>query len=90
MMQDTLARGDGLIVQHLAHHIRKGNGQIVRLGMAQADGKAGLGIYVNHQNLLSGLGQPNAEIYATGGFSHTALLIDQGDDLGVHGYQLPA
>ena len=43
VVQDALAGGDGLIVQHLAHHVRKGDRQGVRLGMAQADGKAGLG-----------------------------------------------
>lgn len=43
MIQDALAGGDGLIVQYLAHYFRKGDGQGVRLGMAQADGKAGLG-----------------------------------------------
>ncbi len=48
MMQDALAGSDGLIVQHLAHQVREGDGQIVRLGMAQADGKTGLGVYVHH------------------------------------------
>ena len=43
VMQDALAGGNGLIVQHLAHHVRNGDGQVVRLGMAQADGEAGLG-----------------------------------------------
>ena len=58
----------------------------VRLGMAQADSKAGLGVHVNQQNFLSGLGQSHAEIDTTCRFSHTALLIDKGDDLGVHGF----
>ena len=59
----------------------------VNLGvrLAQADGEAGLGVYVNQQNLLPGLGQSYAEIDTTCRFSHTALLIDKGDDLGVHG-----
>lgn len=90
MMQDALAGSDGLIVQYLAHYFRKGDGQGVRLGMAQAGGKAGLGIAINNQHLFSGLGKSHAEIHTTGSFSHTVLLIDQSDDLGVHGSRPPS
>ena len=89
VMQDTIPGGDGLIVRHLAHRVREDDGQGVRLWMAQADDKAGLRGHVNQQNLLSSLGQSHAEIYTTCRFSHTALLIDQGDDLGVHGSRPP-
>ena len=43
VMQDALAGGDGLIVQHLTHHVRNGDRQVVRLGMTQADGEADMG-----------------------------------------------
>ena len=47
VVQDALAGGDGLIVQHLPHHVREGDGQAIRLGIAQADGKTGLGVAIN-------------------------------------------
>ena len=89
MMQDAFAGGDGLIVQYLAHQVREGDRQIVRLGMPQADGKAGLGVTVHGQHLLPGLGQPNAEIGTSCAFARTAFLIDYGDHLGVHVFSTP-
>ena len=53
VVQDALAGGDVLIVQHLAHHVREGDGQTVRLGMAQADGEAALRITIDDQHFLS-------------------------------------
>ena len=47
MMQNTLAGRNGLIVQHLAHHVRKGDRQIIRMGISQADGKTGLGVAIH-------------------------------------------
>mgnify|MGYP006919852443 FL=1 len=90
MMQDALAGGDGLIVQYLAHHVRNGDRQGVRLRMAPADGETGLGVTIDQEDLLSALGQSYTEIYASCRFSHTALLIDQSDDLGIHGSQPPS
>ena len=47
VVQNALAGGDGLLVQHLSHHVREGDGQAVRLGISQADGKTGLGVAIH-------------------------------------------
>ena len=60
VVQDTLAGAQRFVHQNTAHRVREGKGQLVRLGIAQADGQAGLGIGVHQQHLLSGLGQPDA------------------------------
>ena len=90
MVQDALAGGNGLVVQHLAHHVRKGDGQGVRLGMSQADGKAGLGVTINKENLFSGLGQSHAEVYASCRFANAPLLVDKCHHLGVLGSHPPS
>lgn len=45
-----------------AAFLRDGTGrrQLVRLGIAQADGETGLGVSVYQQDLLPGLSQPDA------------------------------
>ena len=60
VVQDTLAGAQRLVHQDTAHRVRQGKGQLVRLRVAQADGKAGLWVRVYQQHLLSGLGQPDA------------------------------
>lgn len=39
---------------------------------------------------FSGLGPSSAEICTIGRFSRTTLMIDYGDDLGVHGFRSPS
>ena len=60
VVQDALARAQRLVHEDAAHCVRKGEGQLVRLRVTQADGKAGLGVRVYQQHLLPGLGQPDA------------------------------
>ena len=60
VVQDALAGLDWLVHENTAHRVREGKGQLVRLGIAQADGQAGLGVSIHQQHLLSGLGQPDA------------------------------
>ena len=62
------------------HH----KGQLVRLGIAQADGQAGLGVSVHQQDLLPGLGQPYPQVGAGGRLADAAFLVGDGDDLRVH------
>ena len=59
VVQDTLAGAQRFVHQNTAHRVREGEGQLVRLGVAQADGQAGLGVSIHQQHLLSGLGQPD-------------------------------
>ena len=89
MVQNALAGGDGLVGQDLAHYVRESDGQIVRMGIAQTDCKAGLWITIDQENFFPSLSQSCAEIYTACRFCDTALLIDQGNDLGVHGFSTP-
>ena len=86
VMQNALAGGNGLIGQDLAHHVGEGNGELIRLGISQADCLATLRVPVNQQHLFTGLGQPDTEIGAGGCFADTALLVGNGDNLGVHNF----
>ena len=89
VVQNALAGGDGLVGQDLAHYVRESDGQIVRMGIAQTDCKAGLWITIDQENFFPSLSQSCAEIYTACRFCDTALLIDQGNDLGVHGFSTP-
>ena len=66
VVQDALAGGNGLVRQDLPHHVGECDGQLVRLVVAQADGKRCLGVRVHNQDLLSRLSQPYAQV-GTGG-----------------------
>ncbi len=57
--QNPLAGADRLIGQDAAHCVREGKGQLIRLGIAQADGQAPLRVPVNEKHFLSGLCQSN-------------------------------
>jgi len=57
-MQDALAGVNRLIGQDAPHCIRERKGQFIRLGMAQADGKAALRVPVDQQHLSPSLRQP--------------------------------
>ena len=57
--QNPLAGADRLIGQDAAHCVREGKGQLIRLGIAQADGQAPLRVPVNEKHFLSGLRQSN-------------------------------
>ena len=83
VVQDALAGFDRLVHQDTAHRVGQGKGQLVRLRVAQADSKAGLGIGVHQQHLLPGLGQPDSQVRAGGRFADAAFLVGNGDDLRV-------
>ena len=80
-MQDTLAGTKQFIHQDTAHCVRQRKGQLVRLGITQADGQAPLRVSVDQQDFLSGLCQTDSEISTGGGFANTALLVGDGNDL---------
>ena len=83
VVQDTFAGAQRLVHQDTAHRVGQGKGQLVRLGVAQADGQAALRVPVDQQHLLPGLRQPDPQVRAGGCLSNTALLIGDGDDLRV-------
>ena len=83
VVQDTLAGAQRLVHQDTAHRIGQGKGQLVRLGMAQADGQAALRVPVDQQHFLSGLRQPNPQVRAGGCLANAAFLVGDGDDLRV-------
>ena len=60
VVQDTLAGAQRLVHQDTAHRVGQGKGQLVRLGVAQADSQAALWVPVNQQHFLPGLRQPDA------------------------------
>ena len=51
------------------HSVRQRKGQLVRLGIAQADRQASLRVSVNQQDFLSGLRQTDSKIGTGGGLS---------------------
>ena len=83
VVQDALAGAQRLVHQDTAHRIGQGKGQLVRLGMPQADGQAALRVPVDQQHFLSGLRQPNPQVGAGGRFANAAFLVGDGDDLRV-------
>ena len=83
VVQDTLARAQRLVHQNTAHSVRQCKGQLVRLGVAQADGQAALRVSVDQQHFLSGLGQPDPQVRAGGCLANAAFLVGDGDDLRV-------
>ena len=83
VVQDALAGAQRLVHQDAAHRVRECKGQFVRLGVAQADGQAGLGVCVHQQHLFSGLSQPDPQVRAGGRFANAAFLVGDGDDLRV-------
>ena len=83
VVQDTLAGAQRLVHQDTAHRVGQGKGQLVRLGMAQADGQAALRVPVDQQHFLPGLRQPNPQVRAGGCLANAAFLVGDGDDLRV-------
>ena len=83
VVQDTLAGAQRLVHQDTAHCVGQGKGQLVRLGMPQADGQAALRISVNQQHFLPGLRQPDPQVRAGGCLANAAFLVGDGDDLRV-------
>ena len=83
VVQDTLARAQRLVHQNTAHSVGQGKGQLVRLGVAQADGQAALRVPVDQQHFLPGLCQPDSQVGTGRCFANAAFLIGDGDDLRV-------
>ena len=57
--QNPLAGANRLIGQDTDHRVGEGKRQLIRLGIAQADGQAPLRVPVNEKHFLSGLCQSN-------------------------------
>ena len=83
VVQDTLTGTQRLVHQDTAHRVGQGKGQLVRLGMAQADSQAALRVPVDQQHFLSGLCQPDPQVRAGGCLANAAFLVGDGDDLRV-------
>ena len=81
VVQDTLARAQRLVHQNTAHSVRQCKGQLVRLGVAQADGQAALRVSVDQQHFLSGLCQTYSQVRTGCCFANAAFLVCDGDDL---------
>ena len=71
------------LYEDTAHRVGQGKGQLVRLGVAQADGQAALRVPVDQQHFFPGLRQPNSQVRAGGRFANAAFLVGDGDDLRV-------
>ena len=84
VVQDTLAGSQRLIHQNTAHRVGQGKGQLVWLGMAQADGQAALRVSVDQQHLSSGLRQPDPQVGTGRCLANAAFLVGDGDNLCVH------
>ena len=81
VVQDTLAGMNRLIHQDMPHSVRQRKGQLVRLGIAQADRQAALRVSVDQQDFLSGLRQPDSQVGTGCCFANAAFLVGNGDDL---------
>ena len=84
VVQDALAGAHRLVHQDTTHRVGQSKGQLVRLGMAQADGQAALRVSVDQQNFLPRLRQPDTQICAGGCLANAAFLVGDGDNLCVH------
>ena len=73
-----------LIHQDMLHSVRQRKGQLVRLGIAQADRQAALRVSVDQQDFLSGLRQPDSQVGTGRCLANAAFLVGDGDDLRVH------
>lgn len=58
MVQDALAGAQRLVHQDTAHRVGQGKGQLVRLGMVQADGQAALRVPVDQQHFFPACASP--------------------------------
>ena len=83
VVQDTLTGAQRLVHQDTAHRVGQGKGQLVRLGVAQADGQATLRVPVDQQHFLPGLCQPDSQVRAGGCFANATFLVGDGDNLRV-------
>ena len=83
VVQDTLTGAQRLVHQDTAHRVGQSKGQLVRLGVAQADGQAALRVPVDQQHFLSSLRQPDPQVRAGGCLANAAFLVGDGDDLRV-------
>ena len=83
--QDTLDRGAaGSSISDTAHRVGQGKGQLVRLGVAQAEWSGCLaGPRRSAAPFFPGLRQPNPQVRAGGCLANAAFLVGDGDDLRV-------
>ena len=84
MRSPTLAGMNRLIHQDMPHSVRQRKGQLVRLGIAQADCQASLRVPVDQKHFLSGLCQTYSQVRTGCCFANAAFLVGDGDDLRVH------
>ena len=61
------------------HGIAQCQRQLIRLAQPQHLGQVALGIYIHQQNLFALYCQPSAQVVHRGAFSHTALLVCNGN-----------
>ena len=78
MMQDAFPRTQRFVHHDAAHRIGQCKGQLVRLGIAQADGEASLRIGVDQQDFLSRPCEGDTQVCGSRGLAHAALLVDNG------------
>ena len=62
VVQDTLAGTKWLVHQDTPHSVRPRKGQLVRLGIAQADCQTSLWVPVDQKHFLSGLCQTYSQV----------------------------
>ncbi len=84
VVQDALTGAQRLVHQNTTHSVRQGKGQLVRLGMAQADGQAALRVSVDQQHFLSSLCQSDPQVGTGRCLANAAFLVGDGDNLCVH------
>ena len=61
----------------------EGKGQLIRLGMAQADGEAALWVSVDQQHFLPVLRQSDPQVCAGSRLANATFLVGNGDNLRV-------
>ena len=83
VVQDTLAGMNRLIHQDMPHSVRQRKGQLVRLGIAQADRQAALRVSVDQQDFFSGLRQPDSQVGTGRCLANAAFLVGNGNDFRV-------
>ena len=63
------------IVNHILHDVRRSDGQLIRLWVAEGEGQRTLCVCVDEQHPFILPGKPDAEVGGSRSFAHAALLV---------------
>ena len=75
VVQNTVAVGNRIVVNHRLYNVRKRNGQIIGFGIAEGERQGILRVCVDQQDPFVFLCKPDSEVGGRCGFTHAAFLV---------------